>query len=119
MVRLTNHRVVVTGMGMSTALGPNLSTCWARILAGDNGIGPITFWDPSAYSVKVAAEVHHIPREDTGLKSVRRSWCRRSVLLFAAVAREAFTDAQLDRVPLDSSAIGLAVGANVSYLDMH
>ena len=119
MARLNNHRVVVTGMGMSTALGASLPACWSRILAGDSGISPITFWDPSAYSVKVAAEVHHVPREDTGLNSVRRSWCRRSVRLFAAVAREAFTDAQLDRAPLEPSAIGLAVGANVSYLDMH
>ena len=53
------HRVVITGMGMSTSLGPDLRTCWRRLLAGDSGIAPLSFWDPSEYHTKVAAEVKH------------------------------------------------------------
>ena len=106
---------------MSTALGPDLPTCWRRLLAGDNGIAPLTFWDPSEYNTKVVAEVKHVPR-DTGSDAIPRTWCRRGVRLFLPVAREAFADAQLDRVggaadPAPSE-IGIGVGTSVNYLDM-
>jgi len=103
---------------MSTALGPDLRTCWQRLLAGDNGIARLSFWDPSEYNTKVVAEVTHVPR-DTGSDSIPRTWCRRGVRLFLPVVREAFTAAQLDRVPLSPSDIGIAVGTSVNYLDMH
>jgi 3-oxoacyl-[acyl-carrier-protein] synthase II len=111
------HRVVITGMGMSTALGPDLPTCWRRLLAGDNGIAPLSFWDPSEYNTKVVAEVKHVPR-DTGSEAIPRTWCRRGVRLFVPVVREAFADARLDRSPLPSSEIGIAAGTSVNYLDM-
>jgi 3-oxoacyl-[acyl-carrier-protein] synthase II len=116
------HRVVITGMGMSTSLGPDLRTCWQRLLAGDNGIAPLSFWDPAEYSTKVAAEVKHVP-PDTGSDAIPGAWCRRGVRLFLTVAREAFADAQLS--PAGGSAhpapaeIGIAVGTSVNYLDMY
>jgi 3-oxoacyl-[acyl-carrier-protein] synthase II len=116
------HRVVITGMGMSTSLGPDLRTCWQRLLAGDNGIAPLSFWDPAEYSTKVVAEVKHVP-PDTGSDAIPGAWCRRGVRLFLTVAREAFADAQLRRAG-DSAdpapaEIGIAVGTSVNYLDMY
>ena len=107
---------------MSTSLGPDLRTCWQRLLAGDNGIAPLSFWDPAEYSTKVAAEVKHVP-PDTGSDAIPGAWCRRGVRLFLTVAREAFADAQLS--PAGGSAhpapaeIGIAVGTSVNYLDMY
>jgi 3-oxoacyl-[acyl-carrier-protein] synthase II len=112
------QRVVITGIGMSTSLGPDLPTCWRRLTDGDNGITRLSFWDPTEYQLKVAAEVKHISREDTGLSAIPWTWCRRPVRLFLPVVREAFTDARLDSGPLSPSEIGLAVGASVNYLDM-
>ena len=114
------HRVVITGMGMSTSLGPDLCTCWRRLLAGDCGIAPLSFWDPSEYNTKVVAEVKHVPRE-TGAESVPAAWCRRGVRLFLPVAREALADARLDRAgegSLPPAEIGVAAGTSVNYLDM-
>jgi 3-oxoacyl-[acyl-carrier-protein] synthase II len=113
------HRVVITGMGMSTSLGPDLRTCWQRLLAGDSGIASLSFWDPSEYSTKVVAEVKHVPR-DTGENSVPAAWCRRGVRLFLPVAREAMADAGLNCAPegLAPADIGIAVGTSVNYLDM-
>src|SRR5580704_8296625 len=110
-------------MGMSTSLGPNLRTCWQRLLAGDNGIAPLSFWDPSEYSTKVVAEVKHVPR-DTGSDEIPGAWCRRGVRLFLPVAREALADARLDHAgagPAGSMGpdMGIAVGTSVNYLDMY
>ena len=116
------HRVVITGMGMSTSLGPDLRTCWQRLLAGDSGIAPLSFWDPSEYSTKVVAEVQHVPR-DTGSDSIPSAWCRRGVRLFLPVAREALADAQLNPAAHPSNMapadIGIALGTSVNYLDMY
>ena len=52
------------------------------------------------------------------MTGVPRNWCRRGVRLFLPVAREAFAGAQMDRHPIPSERIGVAVGASVNYLDM-
>jgi 3-oxoacyl-[acyl-carrier-protein] synthase II len=112
------HRVVITGMGMSTALGPDLDTCWRRLVAGDNGIAPLSFWDPAEYNTKVVAEVKHVPR-GTGSEAIPESWCRRGVRLFLAVVREAFAHAGLEGAGHPAPAeIGVAAGTSVNYLDM-
>jgi 3-oxoacyl-[acyl-carrier-protein] synthase II len=116
------HRVVITGMGMSTSLGPDLRTCWQRLLAGDNGIAPLSFWDPAEYSTKVVAEVKHVP-PDTGSDAIPGAWCRRGVRLFLTVAGRllrmpnfAAPGSSADPAPAE---IGIAVGTSVNYLDMY
>ena len=50
-------RVVVTGMGCITPVGNDISTFWSSIVAGKNGIGPITRFDTTDFKAKLAAEV--------------------------------------------------------------
>jgi 3-oxoacyl-[acyl-carrier-protein] synthase II len=104
-------------MGMMTSLGANLSTVWRRLVAGDNGIRRLSFWDPSEYTTKVAGEVRDIPQLPAGMPLSPHAY-RRSVRLFLSPAQEAFADAGLDRAPLAPRQIGIAVGASVNYLDM-
>jgi 3-oxoacyl-[acyl-carrier-protein] synthase II len=54
-------RVVVTGMGMLTPLGCGVETTWQRLLKGESGAGPITRFDVSDISCKIAC---NIPRGD-------------------------------------------------------
>jgi 3-oxoacyl-[acyl-carrier-protein] synthase II len=110
------QRVMITGLGWTTSLGPDLETCWRKLVAGESGIRPISFWDPTSYSAKLAAEVRDIPR-DTGLPSVPSTWCRRSARLFIPVVREAFGDAGLDVKPIPTDDIGIAAGTSVNYID--
>ncbi len=51
------RRVVVTGMGAITPVGNDVSTFWSSIVAGKNGIGPITRFDTTDFKAKLAAEV--------------------------------------------------------------
>ena len=51
------HRVVVTGAGLITPLGTDVSTTWAALLAGRSGAAPITKFDPARLNVRFACEV--------------------------------------------------------------
>ncbi len=110
------HRVVITGIGLTTALGPDLATVWPRLMAGDNGIGPITYFDAAQYDCRVAAEVTHLPADDAGLEVIPSAHCRRGVRLFLGVCREAWADAGLDRASVDSRRVGVAAGTSVNYV---
>ena len=51
------RRVVVTGLGAITPVGNDVPTFWASLVAGKNGIGPITRFDTTDFKAKLAAEV--------------------------------------------------------------
>ncbi|MDX2027992.1 MAG: beta-ketoacyl-ACP synthase II [Alphaproteobacteria bacterium] len=55
------RRVVVTGMGMISPLGVGVDVNWRRLIAGENGFGRITHFDPSDIPCQVAGQ---IPRGD-------------------------------------------------------
>lgn len=50
-------RVVITGLGMVTALGNDVPTTWQNLVAGRSGAGPITHFDASQFKTHFACEV--------------------------------------------------------------
>ncbi len=52
-----SRRVVVTGIGLVSPLGIGTETNWEGLCAGRNGIGPITRFDASQFSARIAGEV--------------------------------------------------------------
>ena len=52
-----NKRVVITGVGIVSPLGLDVSATWQGLIAGRPGVGLITLFDASAFDVKIAAEV--------------------------------------------------------------
>ncbi len=51
------RRVVITGLGMVTALGNDVASSWAGLIAGRSGVRTIDTFDPSRLASRVAAEV--------------------------------------------------------------
>ena len=54
---MSKRRVVVTGLGIVSPLGNDLATSWDGIVNGRSGIGPITHFDASAFTTRIAGEV--------------------------------------------------------------
>jgi 3-oxoacyl-(acyl-carrier-protein) synthase len=54
---VNSRRVVVTGMGMITALGTDVASSWDGLVAGRSGIRTIEAFDPSRLTSRIAAEV--------------------------------------------------------------
>ena len=51
------RRVVVTGLGVVSPVGSDVETAWNNLIAGYNGIGPITYFDTTNFKAKLGAEV--------------------------------------------------------------
>ena len=54
---MSKRRVVVTGLGTVSPLGNDLQSTWDGIVNGRSGIGPITHFDASAFTTRIAGEV--------------------------------------------------------------
>jgi 3-oxoacyl-[acyl-carrier-protein] synthase II len=90
----TPRRVVVTGMGMLTALGNDVASTWAGLVAGRSGIAPITAFDPSRVGSRIAGEVKGFdPSGVIDRKDMRRM--DRYIQLGLVAAREAMDRAGL------------------------
>lgn len=56
-----SHRVVITGMGVSTPVGRGVAEFWRNLTAGISGIAPITLFDAASLPVRIGGEVKHLP----------------------------------------------------------
>jgi len=91
---MTARRVVVTGMGMLTALGNDVASTWAGLLAGRPGIATIASFDPSRLTSQIAGEVHDFDSSHVlDRKDQRRT--DRYIQFGLVAAREAMDQAEL------------------------
>ena len=61
---MSTRRVVITGMGWVTPLGHDVESVWARLLAGESGVGPVTRFDARTLATNFAAEVRDFELAD-------------------------------------------------------
>ena len=65
------RRVVVTGLGLVTPLGPDVETSWKNILAAKSGASRITRFDPTDFACQIACEVK-APEHEYGFDPNKR-----------------------------------------------
>jgi 3-oxoacyl-[acyl-carrier-protein] synthase II len=88
------RRVVITGMGMVTALGNDVATSWAGLVAGHSGVARIAAFDPSRLTVQIAGEVKDFDASHIlDRKEVRRT--DRYIQFGLVASREAMDQAGL------------------------
>jgi len=105
------RRVVVTGMGAVTPLGLGVDAFWEGLVQGRSGVGPITQFDASAFSTRIAAEVKDFdPTDFMDKKDARRM--DRFAQFAVAGARMALEDAGIsDNV--DWERVGVLIGSGI------
>jgi 3-oxoacyl-[acyl-carrier-protein] synthase II len=114
------RRVVITGLGVVTPLGNDVSTFWEGLLEGRSGAGPITQFDPAELEVRFAAEVKDFdPVVLFGKRGARRN--DRFTQFALEAARQAIADADLKFEGGDGQKVGVligtAIGGAVTMLD--
>ena len=109
------RRVVVTGLGIVSPLGCTVDGAWARLVAGESGIGPITRFDPSRHAVRIAGEVKGFEATDYMEKRAARRMDAYAQYAVGA-ARMAQADAGID-VGTEAEQIGALMGSGVGGLE--
>ena len=61
---MSRRRVVVTGLGCVSPVGNTVDESWARLLAGQSGIAPITKFDAKDFACRFAGEVKGLNLDD-------------------------------------------------------
>ncbi len=70
---MSQRRVVVTGVGLVSALGIGTQLTWDRLLAGQSGIGAISRFDATEFAARIAGEVKGFdPLEFIDKKDVKK-----------------------------------------------
>lgn len=108
-------RVVITGMSGITPLANDLPTTWRRLLAGESGIGPITLFDASAYTSRIAGEVKDFdPFAFVDQKQARRM--DRFTQFAVAAAKMLIEDARLEITEDIAQDLGVILGIGLGGL---
>src|SRR3974390_3288743 len=108
------RRVVVTGIGMVSALGNDAETSWARLLAGESGAAEITQFDPAGYPVHFACELKEFePTAWIDHKSARRM--DRFAQMILTAARQAEADSGID-IAADPLRVGASIATGIGGL---
>ena len=112
----TERRVVVTGLGVVSALGLDIDTFWNNLIAGRCGIDKITAFDVSKYDCQIAAEVKNFDPAPAfpSPKEIRRT--DRFAQFGVYAGYEALKDAGLDLDRLDRDETGVFIGSGIGGL---
>lgn len=113
---MEERRVVVTGLGVISAVGNDAPTFWKSLKEGESGVGPFTAFDASAFDSRIAAEVKGFDPALYGLSTKDTKRMDKFVLYAVAASRQAITDSGLDLAKEDCARIGVLIGSGIGSL---
>jgi 3-oxoacyl-[acyl-carrier-protein] synthase II len=115
MANVDRKRVVVTGLGAITPIGNTLTEYWDGLMAGRNGIGPITLFDASRHDCRFAGEVKgYDPLLYLDRKEAKRM--DRFAQFAVSGSKQAIADANLTINDLNAEQIGVLIGTGIGGL---
>ena len=111
------RRVVVTGVGLVSAVGIGTEETWQALLAGRSGVAPITHFDTKDFSVTFAAEVKNFdPLLYVEKKEIKKMGL---FIQFAlAAAQFAMEQAKLTLAPDVAERAGVYIGSGIGGFDV-
>ena len=109
------NRVVITGMGVVSALGNDVETFWNNIVSGKNGIDLITSFDTEQFDSKYAAEIKEIdysriPKRDLLFDS-------KFINLARVASAQAYKDSKLDSIDFDKDYFGVYISNSMGGVE--
>ncbi|MES2564502.1 MAG: beta-ketoacyl synthase N-terminal-like domain-containing protein, partial [Pseudomonadota bacterium] len=114
---MARRRVVVTGLGIVSPVGIGVTQAWSNILAGKSGITPISRFDASSLSSRIAGEVKGFEvSQYLAPKEARRFDTFIHYGLAAGI--DCIKDAGLDFDCLNLERIGACIGSGIGGLPL-
>ena len=111
---MTHKRVVVTGLGMLSPVGNNVTSSWKNIIEGSSGVKEIDKFDTSDFETKFAATVDINPEDYLDKKETRRT---DPFIQFGLIAsKECLDDSKIDLENIDLNRFGVSIGSGIGGL---
>ena len=112
---MSKRRVVVTGLGIISPVGNAVEQAWQAVVTGKSGVGPITQYDATNYSTRIAAEVKGFdPAQYIEPKDIKKM--DPFIHYGVAAGMQAIRDAGLEITEANAARIGAAIGAGIGGL---
>ena len=109
------NRVVITGMGVISALGNDVETFWNNIINGKNGIDLITSFDTEQFDSKYAAEVKDI--DYNGIPKRDLLFDSKFINLARVASTQAYKDSNLDNIDFDKDYFGVYISNSMGGVE--
>jgi 3-oxoacyl-[acyl-carrier-protein] synthase II len=114
---LSKRRVVITGLGIISPVGKDISENWQNIVAGKSGITRISHFDASTLASQIAGEVKDFDvTQYLSAKDARRM--DRFIHFGLAAGIQAFNDSGIEVSEKNSERIGVNIGSGIGGLPM-
>ncbi|MEM8962186.1 MAG: beta-ketoacyl-ACP synthase II [Acidobacteriota bacterium] len=115
MTHLSRRRVVVTGVGLVTPLGIGTEKTWTGLLESRNGIGPVTQFDATDFTCRIAGEVRDFdPLGWLNKKDVKKT--DRFIQLAIAATDIAMNNSELPIDDHNRDRVGVIIGSGIGGL---
>ncbi|HHU51413.1 MAG TPA: beta-ketoacyl-ACP synthase II [Firmicutes bacterium] len=107
-----SRRVVVTGLGVISALGLEYETFWSSLINGESGVSLVTSFDTTEFPSKIGAEVKDFdPSQYLEKKEIRRM--DRFAQFAVAASKQALEDSGLKITEENAHRIGVLIGSGI------
>ncbi len=110
---MKKKRVAITGLGLVTPAGNDVASTWATLQSGRSMGAPITIFDASGFSTRIAAEVKGFDARAVIDDRRLLKFANRSHAFALAAADQALADAGIRPTPATSARWGLSVGTGM------
>ena len=113
---MTENRVVVTGLGVISPVGNDVSSLWESLKEGKSGVGPLTTFDASKFDSRIAGEVKGFDPYFYGISTKDAKHMDKFAQYAVAASKQAVTDAGLDLAKEDLTRAGVLIGSGIGSL---
>ncbi len=113
---MARRRIAITGIGLVTPVGIGTEATWAKVRAGESGIGPITRFDASGFTTRIAGEVRDFDPLAWGLKKRELRQMDPFIQFGLAASQMAMEQSGLIEDAPDPERFGCYVGAGMGGL---
>ena len=111
---MSDRRVVITGLGLLSPVGNNVSDSWKNILSGTSGAKTIDRFDVSKFETQFAATVDIDLSDYLDKKEIRRT---DPFIQYGLVAAdECLLDSAIDLNNVDKARFGVSIGSGIGGL---
>lgn len=112
---MNKRRVVITGLGVLAPESLGIDNYWKKITEGPSTVDKITYFDTAQFPTKIACELKvYKPEDHFSKKEIKR---KDKFVQYALVAmREAYKNAELDKVTCPPERIGVIIGSGIGGL---